>query len=54
MIGVERFYLLCEDSPELAPLLLRPPWNACVDATFVAKTERDYFVQMDRQAGSGV
>ncbi|KAK7232896.1 spermidine synthase [Aureococcus anophagefferens] len=31
-------------------LLLRPPWNAFVDATFVAKTQRDYFVQMDRQA----
>lgn len=50
VIGVERFYIQCEDTPELASLLLRPPWNAYVDATFVAKTQRDYFVQMDRQA----
>ncbi|KAH8062081.1 spermidine synthase [Aureococcus anophagefferens] len=50
VIGVERFFVLCEDTPELAALLLRPPWNAFVDATFVAKTQRDYFVQMDRQA----
>ena len=50
VVGVSRFYVQCEDSPELAALLLRPPWNAFVDATFVAKTERDYFVQMDRQA----
>ena len=50
VVGVEKFFLQIEDTPELAALLLRPPWNGCVDATFVAKTHRDYFVQMDRQA----
>mmetsp|Transcript_21426 Transcript_21426/g.67265 ORF Transcript_21426/g.67265 Transcript_21426/m.67265 type:complete len:366 (-) Transcript_21426:39-1136(-) len=50
MVGVSRFFVQCEDSPELAQLVCFPPWNECVEATFVAKTQRDYFVQMDRQA----
>ena len=37
VVGVEKFFLQIEDTPELAALLLRPPWNGCVDATFVAK-----------------
>lgn len=50
IVGVRKFYVQCEDTPELANLLCYPPWNECVDATFVGGTRRDYFVQMDRQA----
>ncbi|KAJ1452917.1 hypothetical protein M885DRAFT_525590 [Pelagophyceae sp. CCMP2097] len=50
VVGVRKFFIQVEDSPEVAALLLAPPWNEFVDVTFVSKTARDYFVQMDRQA----
>lgn len=50
IVGIVRFFVQCEDTPELARLLCYPPWSEHVETTFVAKTRRDYFVQMDRQA----
>jgi hypothetical protein len=49
-LGIRRFYLKVEDTPELAPLLATPPWDRCVVTSFDDHTQRDYFAQMDRQA----
>ena len=49
-LGIRRFYLKVEDTPELAPLLATPPWDRCVVPSFDDHTQRDYFAQMDRQA----
>ena len=49
-VGVERFYIKVEDTPELKALLDTPPWDRVVHATFDDGTQRDYFAQMDRQS----
>jgi hypothetical protein len=40
-IGVSRFYLRVEGTPELAELLEQPRWQACVRATFAEAGVRD-------------
>mmetsp|Transcript_36056 Transcript_36056/g.81805 ORF Transcript_36056/g.81805 Transcript_36056/m.81805 type:complete len:326 (-) Transcript_36056:405-1382(-) len=50
IIGVERFFLRVEDTPELAALFAHDPWSTLVDAVFDNGTHRDYFAQMDRQS----
>ena len=41
-IGVRRFYIRVEETPELAAILAAPEWQSCVHATFaVGKTDRD-------------
>mmetsp|Transcript_48360 Transcript_48360/g.80200 ORF Transcript_48360/g.80200 Transcript_48360/m.80200 type:complete len:576 (+) Transcript_48360:175-1902(+) len=50
VLGVQRFYIKIEDTPELSALLAAPPWDLRVEATFVSSTQRDYFEQMDRQS----
>ena len=48
VIGVERFYIQVEDTPELAALLLRPPWNA------YARPRRNLLASADsRRRGRG-
>lgn len=42
MIGVERFYLRIEDTPDLADLLSRPPWDSLVYAKFAMNTSTDW------------
>ena len=49
VVGVSRFYLRVEDTPELATLFDSPPWDTLVHATYHAATQRDYFGQNDRQ-----
>ena len=49
-LGVERFFLRIEDTPELELLLCQPPWDACVTATFHETTERDWSGVAARQA----
>jgi len=49
-VGVRRFFIKAEDTPELAPLFASPPWNRLVVPTFDDGTQRDYFAQMDRQS----
>jgi len=49
-LGVHRFYIKVEDSPELASLFARSPWSELVVPTFDNGTQRDYFAQMDRQS----
>jgi len=49
-LGVERFYIRAEDSPELAEVFRSPPWDSLVSPTFCNGTQRDYFEQMDRQS----
>ena len=49
-LGVVRFYLRVEDTPELAALLDQPPWSKLVRARFIKKpTARDYGGQTQRQ-----
>ena len=53
-VGVQRFFLRIEDTPELKPLLAEAPWASVVDATFVSTSGstasgRDYVKQMQRQ-----
>ena len=38
-IGVTRFYLRVEETPELAEMLLQLPWSECVQATFAEGAE---------------
>ena len=38
VIGVRRFYVRVEDTPELELLLRSPPWDSLVEASFHAKT----------------
>jgi len=49
-VGVRRFYIKVEDTPELAVLFATPPWDTLVVPVFDDHTQRDYFAQMDRQA----
>uniref|UniRef100_A0A6S8CGW5 Glycosyltransferase family 92 protein n=1 Tax=Aureoumbra lagunensis TaxID=44058 RepID=A0A6S8CGW5_9STRA len=51
-IGVERFYVRCEDTPELASIVQKAPWSYVVEVEYIMQSERDYFVQMDRQANN--
>lgn len=48
-LGVERFYLRVEDTPDLEPLLTSAPWADLVDATFHTGTVRDWSGQTNRQ-----
>ena len=49
-VGIERFFLRVEDSPELEQLLGRSPWRKLVEVIYVEGTQRDKWAQMDRQA----
>jgi hypothetical protein len=49
-IGVARFYLRVENTPELAGLLSQEPWSHVVEATFSQQpTQRHYIHQTSRQ-----
>ena len=48
-VGIRRFFIKVEDTPELKTLFAMPPWDRLVIATFSDGTHRDYFKQMDRQ-----
>ena len=49
-IGISRFYLRIEGTPELAKVLDQPRWRQCVHATFVEAGVRDNGgAQTDRQ-----
>jgi len=50
VIGIERFFLKVEDTPELEPFFSQEPWCQLVDVSFESGTHRDYFTQMDRQS----
>ena len=53
VIGVERFYIRVEDTPELESLLTSASWASKVDATFDNNTSsnlRDYEAQTVRQS----
>jgi len=50
VVGIRRFYIKVEDTPELAALFASAPWDRLVVATFDDCTQRDYFAQMDRQS----
>lgn len=48
VVGVEHFFIVVEDTPDLIKLLSSNPWNTCV--TFqVASAKQGYFSLMDRQ-----
>jgi len=49
-VGIAKFFIKVEDTPELASLFATPPWDSLVVATFDDGTQRDYFAQMDRQS----
>ena len=49
-VGICKFFIKVEDTPELASLFATPPWDRLVVATFDDGTQRDYFAQMDRQS----
>ena len=49
-LGIRRFYIQVEDTPQLTSLLCAPPWDRLVVPCFVNGTSRDYFGQMQRQA----
>ena len=50
-LGVVRFYLRIEDTPELGGLLGRDPWKSLVRAKFVTRpTARDWHGQTQRQS----
>ena len=42
VVGVERFFLRIEETPELAEVLSRPPWDSLVEARFAKKTSTDW------------
>lgn len=48
-LGVRRFYLRIEDTPELRELLDTPPWIDVVEASFACDARRDYLAQVERQ-----
>jgi|EP00966_Prymnesium_polylepis_P013082 hypothetical protein len=48
-LGVKRFYIRVEDTPELEALFRTPPWDTLVVATFATGGVRDYFEQTNRQ-----
>lgn len=48
-LGVERFYLRIEDTPELSKTLEGYAWSSIVDRTFATNTQRDYIKQTARQ-----
>lgn len=49
-LRVERFYLRVEDTPELEPLLLSPPWSDICRSTFHTNTVRCWSGQTERQS----
>ena len=46
-VGVQRFYLRVECTPELESQLLQPPWDTFVEATFATGTMRHYVDQAE-------
>ena len=51
-LGVCRFFIHVEDTPQLATLFATPPWDRLVVASYAEQTQRDYFAQMDRQSSA--
>ena len=49
-VGVMRFYIKVEDTPELEPLLTSPPWSGRVHASFHTDTVRCWSGQTERQS----
>ena len=49
-LGVRRFFVHVEDTPELADEMRRPPWDALVEVSEASGTKRDYVSQVERQA----
>jgi hypothetical protein len=48
-LGIERFFIRLEDSPELQALLASPPWSQHVELDMATSTTHDYFDIIQRQ-----